>query len=323
MIRGFTFERALGWPFTAPHVGSFPWIFGAAYAAAFSIVLAIIGWFASADIAAWVSMVEGVSGSEDPEVVMGVMGNLLARFLPWGILSAVASWVVWAMFETASQRRYIWGEGFSLGFGGDEVRMMVVGLLWAILGFLLIGLPLLLSVGPTMFAAFTDAESLNGVQAGERVAVRFFGGFAALLFTFPLYAFLATRLAPCFGLTLKEKRIRFFDAWNVSRGRFWPILGAYLVLSICGGMIGQVISGIAQLIMIPAMSGFSGSAESAEDIRALIFSPQFFIPLAIYLFIVMALQGILQHVVGGPAAFAVRHDPRGGVEAQAQVGAFE
>lgn len=323
MIRGFTFERALGWPFTAPHVGSFPWIFGAAYAAVFSVVLAIIGWFASSDIAAWISVVEGVDGSEDPDVVSGVMGDFVARFLPWAILSGLASWVVWAMFETASQRRFIWGEGFSLGFGGDEVRMMIVGLLWGLMGFVLIGLPMLVTLGPTFLALFTDPESLNSSQAGERVGRQFLGSFAILLFSFPLYVFLATRLAPCFGLTLKEKRVRFFDAWNVSRGRFWPILGAYLILSFCGGMAGQVISGIAQLLVMPAMSGFAESAESAADIRALIFSPNFIIPMAIYLFIVMALQGILQHVVGAPAAFAVRHDPRGGVEAQAQVGAFE
>jgi hypothetical protein len=55
---------------------------------------------------------------------------------------------------------------------------------------------------------------------------------------------------------------------------------------------------------------------------ALLWSPGFLLPMGIFLFISQFLQGLLQHVVGGPAAFAARHDPRGGVEDEAKVDAF-
>jgi hypothetical protein len=150
------------------------------------------------------------------------------------------------------------------------------------------------------------------------------GGFGLALLLFPVYVFFATRLAPCFGLTVKDKKIAFFDAWNVSRGRFWPILGAYLVLAIASSILSQVIGAIAQLLVMPGMMEFSNVADngSFEEVGAFLTSPGFLISAGIYLFIVLFMQGLVQHVVGGPAAFAARHDPRGGVEENAQVDVF-
>ena len=323
MIRGFTFERALAWPFTAPHAASFPWIFGAAFALAFLFLFAVVGSLSAGDISGWIRTVEAAGESNDTEADLAAFQDGIAMLLPWALLSGIASWALWAMFETASQRRFIWGEGFTLGFGADELRMMVVGLLWSLLGFVIIGVPILLIMGPTFFALITDPVAFESEADANAVGLQVLGVFFVMLVLFPVYVFFATRLAPCFGLTVKEHRIRFFDAWNVSRGRFWPILGAYVILAFAGGIIGQVFAGIAQAIIMPATVQSFENVATSEEVRALIFSPGFYLPMGIYFFITLFLQGVLQHVVGGPAALAVRHDPRGGVEAEAQIGAFD
>ncbi|WP_291197003.1 hypothetical protein [Hyphomonas sp.] len=322
MIRGFTFERALSWPFTAPHVASFPWIFGLAYALVFMAVSGAVVLLAADDFTALFAAMEAVEGSTNPDAGFDILFGGLARLIPWMVLSGLASWMIWAMFETASQRRYIRGEAFSLGFGADEARMMVVGLLWGLIGFALIAVPILLIMWSALAAVFAGAEGMTDAEVGERILGPMFGAMGLSVLVFPVYVFLATRLAPCFGLTVRERKIRFFDAWNVSRGRFWPILGAYVILAIAGSILGQVITGIAQMIIMPATMDLANAADQGADMRGLILSPAFLVPMGAYLFIVLYVQGVLQHAVGGPAAFAVRHDPRGGIEEESQIEAF-
>jgi hypothetical protein len=322
MIRGFTFERALSWPFTAPHAASFPWIFGLAYALVFMAVFGAAALLAADDFVAWIAALEAADGSNNPEAGFDALFGGLAGLIPWMALSGLASWMIWAMFETASQRRYIRGEAFSLGFGADEARIMVVGLLWGLIGFALIAVPVLLIMWSAMAAVFAGAEGMTDAEAGERILGPMFGAMGLMLLIFPVYVFLATRLAPCFGLTVRERKIRFLDAWNVSRGRFWSILGAYVILAIAGSILGQVITSIAQMIIMPASMNLVSSLDQVADVRGLIFSPGFLVPAGAYVFIVLFVQGVLQHAVGGPGAFAVRHDPRGGIEEENQLEAF-
>ncbi len=322
MIKGFTFERALSWPFSAPHFNTFPWFFGLAYAAVFSLVAAIIGFAAADDFIAWGQSIEAVENEDDPELILGAMFGGMVPLLPWYGLSMFAFWIVWAMFETASQRRYVRGERFSLGFGADEMRMMVVGLLWTLLGLVIWAVPSAMIFGGVWAGIAGASEGLTEDQVGQRIVAPMFGAMGLFLLLTPLYAFVATRLAPCFALTVRTREIRFFDAWNVSRGRFWPILGAYLILSVAGSILAQVIGGIVQLGMMPAFMNMVQDAETGGDVTAHMLSPAFLIPVGIYVFVLMFVQGVLQHAVGGPAAFAVRHDPRGGIEEENQLEAF-
>lgn len=322
MIRGFTFERALSWPFSAPHIATFPWLFSAAYAAVWLLAIALIGFAASGAMMDWVAAASAADEAQDPELAMQAVGQGIWSLAPWIGVSILTGWVIWAMFETASQRRYIWGKPFSLGFGRDELNMMVVGLLWGLLGLAIMALPILITLGGVWAAIAAAADGLTDAEAGQRIVAPMFGAMGLILLLLPVYAFVATRLAPCFGLTVKDGRIRFFDAWNVSRGRFWAIFGAYVILAFSGAILGQVITGIAQLIIFPSFLSLSNAAENGQDVMALLWSPGFLLPMGIFLLISQFLQGLLQHVVGGPAAFAARHDPRGGVEDEAKVDAF-
>lgn len=322
---GFSFERALSFPFTAPHVRSFPWLFGAAYAGVLIALLAVVGLLGWRDMVAWVQAIEALEargGEPSPAEVISLILGGTSPVLVWGGVVSLGSWVIWAMFETASQRRYIFGRGFSLGFGADELRMMVVGLLWGLMGFALLLVPMLLIFGGT-FAAILSTEFAGDPEAAAaRIIGAVFGGMALLLLTGPVYIFFATRLSPCFGMTVKEGRIVFLGAWGASRGRFWPIFGAYVILVICGAMISQVISGVMQIMMMPALMSVPSGATEIEDVLSVLASPAFLIPMALLYFLTFFLQGLMQHVAGGPAALAARHDPRNDMDDAVRVGAF-
>jgi hypothetical protein len=297
-------------------------VFGLAYALVFMTLIGVTGLLGAGDFIAWIEALEAADGNADPDAALAAFLSGLFKLLPWIALLSLASWAVWAMFETASQRRYLFGQSFSLGFGGNELRMMVVGFLWSLLSAVLLAIPMILIMGSAFAAMFAGSTGLTEDEVAQQILGPMLAAFGVMFLIFPLYVFFATRLAPCFALTVRERKIRFFDAWNVSRGRFWPILGAYVILAICGGILGQVITGIAQLLLLPAMVNFTGADQNPNQIAALLTSPGFLAPLGFYLFIVLFVQGVLQHAVGGPAAFAVRHDPRGGVEEENQIEAF-
>jgi hypothetical protein len=169
-------------------------------------------------------------------------------------------------------------------------------------------------------------ESVAGLseeKSVERLLLTIGSVFGLMLIFFPIYAFFATRLAPCFAMTIKDRKIVFFDAWNVSRGRFWPILGAFLIISIAGGIAASVLGQILQaLLMATTMNSFN-TVESGDDLARIVMSPAFIVPMGIYAALRLALTGLLQHVTGAPAAFAARHDPRGGVDDAANISIFD
>lgn len=313
MTNGFSFDRALTWPFKAPHFKSFPWLFGLAYAGLYIVVLLVVGLAGWQSVAEWFMAMQQIENDPNPEPseVFGLMFGGLARLIPLLIVTSLVGWAIWAAFEVASQRRYIFGEKFYLRFGGDELRMMVVGLLWGLMSLVIFIIP-----GLLMFSAFGVLMSadLNGPMDDEtarRFIAPFFGGFGLMILFFFVYVFFATRLAPCFGLTVKEKRIVFFDAWSVSRGRFWPILGAYVIIAIVVSIVSQIFSTLAQFVMMPFLMTLPQSGDVATDEMASIFlSPAFIIPMALIYFALLFVQGVTQHFVGAPAALAARHDPR-------------
>lgn len=313
MTPGFSFDRALTYPFKAPHFGSFPWIYGLAYAAIYVALFLVIGLLGWQSLAEWFLALQELENDPNPmpaDVFAALFGGF-GRLVPLILIASLVGWVVWAMFETASQRRYIFGAKFSLGFGGDEVRIMVVGLLWALMSLVIFVVPIILFVSAFGALAEMDPSGQLDDQTAARFLGTFFAGFGLMFLFSLLYIFIATRLAPCFGLTVKEKEIRFFDAWNVSRGRFWPILGAYVIIVVVVSVLSQIISTVAQMLMMPLfMSLPVGDELPTEEMAAIFLSPAFIAPMAILYFGLLFVQGLTQHFVGAPAALAARHDPR-------------
>lgn len=325
MLPGFSFERALTFGFKAPHVKSFPWLIGLANGIAGAALLIGVMWAAKAQTTNVVNkIISFIQRGVDPErgEIYGLLKELWMGVWPILAGAVLIYWVIASILTTATMRRYVRDEKFSLGFGADEMRVMTVYLGWAVMTLIAVA-PILLIIGGLFWSGFSAAID-GGEEPSEAAIYGTFGGALVLaIILFPIYVFFATRLAPCFALTVKDRQVRFFDAWNVSRGRFWPIFGAYTIMAIAGSILASVINQVVQgTVTIGLPFGDLMDISSPQDALDAVFSPLMMTTIAIMVFVQSATEGIYRHFVAAPAALAARHDPRNDLDTAQSVDVF-
>ena len=140
------------------------------------------------------------------------------------------------------------------------------------------------------------------------------GGLLAFVLTLAYMIFalwLCARFSPAAALTVRDRKIQFGQAWRVTRGKAWTIVGSWIVL----GLILSVVFFVIYLIFVvaivaslmPMISGLE-SEDPSVVFRAL-FAPGVLIPGALLLVAMVFLQACGMHIYSGPAALAARTDP--------------
>jgi hypothetical protein len=130
-----------------------------------------------------------------------------------------------ASFEAACLRWLIRGERgglFGLTLGADTWR--VYGSYW-IWFFAFIGFYLLTAVIVVATSVIVGLANLPGQATPVLILACVLASLCA-----PIY--LAVRWAPAAATSIGQRRFSFFDAWKVSRGRFWALFGSYLLLTL-------------------------------------------------------------------------------------------
>lgn len=149
-----------------------------------------------------------------------------------GLLSSLISVVLY----TAAMRAVLRPEASGIGYlrvGMDELRMLLLLILFGFAGFILaLGIFLI-------FGLFGAGVAMSGNPTALSILVMMFAGFGAFL----LYLFLVLRFSLAFPLTLYRQQITIGEAWALSRGRFWTLFGAALVVT----LIGMVMSGASSV----------------------------------------------------------------------------
>ncbi|MEH6488771.1 hypothetical protein [Hyphomonas oceanitis] len=240
---------------------------------------------------------------EDPMVMEAAMMQHMWRVLLGYVILIPLGLGFWIIFEGASQRRYMRAEGFRLRLGGDEWRLLVVGLIWFVL---FIGLYLggiIAFIVPMAIAAATGTG--EGAMIGGLLT--FVLALAYMIFAL----WLCARFSPAAALTVRDRRIRFGQAWRVTKGKAWTIVGSWIVLglimSVVFFVIYMIFAVLAVASLMPMMNGMESDDPSAI-LRALL-SPAVLIPGALFMVVLFFLQGCGMHILSGPAALAARTDP--------------
>lgn len=222
------------------------------------------------------------------------VGSIMAYYL----LIMVVGIIFWAAFEAAVQRRYVRDAGFSIGFGADELRLLVVGLLWflfviaAYIGFLIAGFIVMAPL------AATNADP--GVVGLLMIVLGFVGLF--------VWIWLAVKLSAAGALTIRDRKIQFFSSWGATRGRFWALFGAYLILLIGVLVVYFVVVGTLFAVVLGG-----GMDLTDPDMLAALGNPQTLGAMFFVFFLVMTMvQALFLYIWAGPAALAAKTDPRGG-----------
>ena len=205
-----------------------------------------------------------------------------------------------------------------LRFGGDELRLI---LLSVIMGMVFVVLTIALVI-PVVLIGFAIAAgsgfSHNGTDGGTAGVI--LTALLGYLIVLVGLVYFAVRFSLAGVMTFAERRLRVFESWRLTKGRFWRLLGCY---------------GLAILLMVPlymvtmtvyfgvtfAFSGGDAARAMGEVIRpdmttvAAYFSPA----RTIYLLVASALAGVLTAVTYAPAAAVYRDIADTRPENQAEV----
>lgn len=174
----------------------------------------------------------------DPAQLFAGIGRLLAVEALFFLLLLL----VWTAALRAAVRPEARAGGF-LRIGMDELRMLGLALLFGI-GFYLAFVAIMVA-GVLIFAATaTAADHLLGIALAGVVGVV---GVAALVF-------LQVRLSLAGVLTLRRRHIAIGEAWRLSRGNFWALFLAYVLLSILVAIGQMIVSAIAFGALLPQMA---------------------------------------------------------------------
>ena len=184
----------------------------------------------------------------NPAAVAAMMGQLGQMYL----IGAPLYLLVMSVFNAAVYRAVLRPQETGMGrlrLGGDELRLVGVYLLVGLL-FLAVSIAIILIaaiVGVGLAAAFRQAP-----------AAAAFAILLLYLVVMAAFAWVAVRLSFAAPMTFARKRIHLFSSWRLTRGRFWPLLGCYLLAMafvILVGLVDLAVSGVLAI----GMSGGSVS----------------------------------------------------------------
>jgi len=177
-------------------------------------------------------------GSPPTTAAMGSFLSLMGAIYLIGIPIYL---VLMSVFTAAVYRAVLRPEDKGLArlkLGGDELRL--VGLF--VLQFLTyLALWLAVVVVAAIVGAIA-ATALRGAGAGAVIVL-----LIVYLLVLLAFAFVAVRLSFAAPMTFARRKIHFFSAWRLTEGRFWPLLGCYLlalVFAILIGLVDLAVSGV-------------------------------------------------------------------------------
>ncbi|MEE2879369.1 MAG: hypothetical protein VX593_10225 [Pseudomonadota bacterium] len=261
-------------------------------------------------------LIEAMSGTSEAEIE-AILARRTVEIVGWivfGTLLMLGLGVLfWAVFEASVQRRLVRDEGFRIKVGADEMRLILVGLIW-------LGISIAAQILSLLFVSASTASIVYALDnpAGGAIAV-----FASMFLVAGFWIWLTVRLSPASAMTIRDRKFVFFDAWNVTKGRFWTLFLSYLVLNITISVLWFIAyagigSGIAAAFMAN-VTRFETAIESGNPLAVVSAFLQIDILAPIiggWMFWVV-LQGLFFLMWAGPASLAAKTDPRGGGTAQA------
>lgn len=250
------------------------------------ILIVVFGGFVVLNLAAvidyfnWITDVQNAGG--DASSMMTPPASVVALG-PMYFIFQIVFYIIVAAYEAACLRWMIHGERgglFGLSLGADTWRVYFTYWIWF---FLYVAYAIILLVVLGGFGAslgFSAAQGGDPSQMGSSFLVM------ALIFCAWLVGmiFFSVRFAPAAATSVARRKFAFFDAWTVTKGRFWAIFGAFVLLILMYIVGYFIFSMIATFAVIGGMMGqmqSMGTEPTPDEMYALFANPAVAIPLAI------------------------------------------
>jgi hypothetical protein len=223
----------------------------------------LLGWPVLSLLFSAASTGESLASEQVSSLFAGIGAYILFLFV-----ITFALYVLFAAYEAACLRWMIRREApglFGLDLGADTWRVYSSYWVWFFVN-LGVSMAASLVATPFMFLAMAPIAS-----SGSDAALASLIALQVLISVVQNAAmiFVSVRLAPAAATSIARKRFAFFEAWKVTRGRFWALFGSFFVL-----MLGNIVLTLIVLAVgVGAIvSVFDGVAPTPETLMAL-FTP--------------------------------------------------
>jgi hypothetical protein len=187
----------------------------------------------------------------DPTLAMATISRLLPTYLALLVFALVFYPVIYAAMARAVLRPEESRFGY-LRFGRDELRQLGLMLQVLLLGFIFYAMSVLILTVVIVVGGFAGGAT-TGNSSGGATAIGVGVGVIALIVFIGFWTVIAVRLSLASPLTFATERVSLFGSWGLTRGRFWPIFGAYvltLALAAVVYMLGQSV-----IVAVVAIAG--------------------------------------------------------------------
>lgn len=216
--------------------------------------------------------------------------SILVSLVTNGLLNASAARLVLNPSDTR-------GFGY-VQFGADELRQILLAVVLNLIFFgLWIAVGVLAGLGYAVGGAALSA--LLGLL-----------GFLVALFA---SIFLAVRLSLSSAATYAERRLAIREAWRLSKGRFWPLLGTYILAGVLGVLVVLLVLAIAMVVIMLTfgMAAAGGAMSPTFESLGALFTPASLIYFALlsfgsalgYLIFLTPAPSIYKQLTDQPNAF--------------------
>jgi hypothetical protein len=311
-----SFDIGTGIIFFFKQVGARPmsalWL--TAWHVGLSVLLAVLAMWVMSPF--WGEVLVWAESTHDPEVeeVFRVLGPVVLA-MPFLLLGGLLSWLMmnsaWMRFLARDEV----ASGIPYRIGSDEIRFLGVAILslvvmWAVqtvLGIVLAALGL--GAGGLMMIADGDAAAV--LSGGVFMLVAILASLAASLY-------ITVKLSAATGLSFVDRKFRFFESWEATKGSFWGILVSYLAIAVLiyfmaiflmiffgFTLAGSLMPLVGELEAIGDRD-FATARESLEAVKSVLMVPGVMIPLGIVILIGTAFEVAMAGMFMGVGAYTAR-----------------
>lgn len=240
-----------------------------------------LSWASSLGSGMGSGMATGKPGAAEPSME-GMMPPASVMALGGAyFLFLLGYYVLLASYEAACLRWMIRGETggiMGLSLGADTWRVYFTYWVWF---FLLIAfyIVLFLIAGGAMMSMMAVSQGGADMSSMGMVPV-----LLGLLLIVALIYF-GVRFAPAAATSVARRKFAFFDAWTVTKGRFWALFGAYFllfVMFIVFYLIVASVFGFAMAGMAMTQVNGAGAPQTPEDALRAFANPQFLLTVGLF-----------------------------------------
>lgn len=285
------------------------------FAALWVVLLALFAWLnwrPVLDYLQWLGTMNQSMEQADPNDPFAIFAAMtppasVAGLFPSYVLFLLLNYLLLASYEAACLKWMIHGERgglLGLALNADTLRIYFTYWLWyfllmaAYMAGAIIGFGVVLGVA---LASQGDSDSM-GPAAAVAILLVMLGVIVAMIY-------FAVRFAPAAAASIARRRFSFFDAWTVTKGRFWALFGSFALLFVIYFVAVMALGGAAMFAIaggLVSQMQQAGEPRSLEDALAIFSSPAAWAPLVICYGVIIAVAFVFYIALFGVNARAVQ-----------------